>query len=243
MKNSKLIRHPPDCRRAEPGVPGDRGLRGPREPGDPGPAGGGHAPDAAQLHAPSVPKPGEARPREPQDPRVTGHHSDPQLQGCLPPQVADGGLRGPPEEVKGGGDRGHAPDADSTVRETLGETIVKLDQSVVGRSPLKCIGRSDDQSQYTPTWLNIHVKPLSDLPLEYNGDVSETIFKFNQFCWQGPGGSKASPMLPPNLTEIRGFSRILCQPCHPVVSTPLFRTFPQAPSNLTEIEVTRRYAT
>ena len=58
MKNSKLIRVPPDGRRAEPGVPSDRGLRGPREPGDPCPAGGGHAPDAASLHVPRVPMPG-----------------------------------------------------------------------------------------------------------------------------------------------------------------------------------------
>ena len=47
--------------------------------------------------------------------------------------------------MKGGGDMGHAPDADSKVRETLGETE-KLDQSVVERSPLKCLGKSDDQT-------------------------------------------------------------------------------------------------
>ena len=95
MKNYKLIQDPPDCRRAEPGVPGDRGLRGPREPGDPGPAGGGHAPDAA-LHAPRVPMPG-TRQAGPGDPRVPG-------QGRAPHADLS--------DVKGGGDRGHAPDAD-----------------------------------------------------------------------------------------------------------------------------------
>ena len=63
------------------------------------------------------------------------------------------------------GTGGHTPDADSKVRETLVETVVKLDQNVIRQSPLKCLGRSDDhrQSPYTPTWLNIDVKPLSDL--------------------------------------------------------------------------------
>ena len=214
MKNSKLIRVPPDGRRAEPGVPGDRGLRGPREPGDPGPAGGGHAPDAASLHVARVPMPGtrQAKP------------GDPELQSCPPPQVADGGLRGPPKEVKGGGDRGHAPDADITVIETLAETIVKLDKSVGGRSPGKCVGRSEQhrQSQYTPTWLNINVGTLSEV-MEYdeNSDDSEAIAisSFNQFCWQGPGGTKVCPLLPPNLTEIRGYTSNMIQPPYQLVST------------------------
>ena len=78
MKNSKLIRVPPDGRHTEPGVPGDRGLREPREPGDAGPAGGVHAPDAASLHAPGVPMPctRQARPGHLQ---VTGPARDEHL--------------------------------------------------------------------------------------------------------------------------------------------------------------------
>ena len=85
MKNSKLIRVPLDGRRAEPGVPGDRGLRGPREPGDPGPAGGGHAPDAASLHAPRVPMPGTCQAR-PGDPQVSGRGRAPYADLSEPEQ-------------------------------------------------------------------------------------------------------------------------------------------------------------
>ena len=72
---------------------------------------------------------------------------------------------------------------------------MKLDKSVGGRSPGKCVGRSEQhrQSQYTPTWLNINVGTLSEV-MEYdeNSDDSEAIAisSFNQFCWQGPGGTK-----------------------------------------------------
>ena len=85
MKNSKLIRVPPDGRRTEPGVPGDRGLQGPREPGDPGPAGGGHAPDAASLHAPRVLMPGTCQAR-PGDPQVSGQGRAPYADLSEPEQ-------------------------------------------------------------------------------------------------------------------------------------------------------------
>ena len=97
-------------------MPGTRQAR----PGDPQVSGQGRAPYADLS--------------EPAHGRGDQHHRDPELQGCPPPQVADGGLRGPPEEVKGGGDMGHAPDADSKVRETLVETVVKLDQNVIRMS-------------------------------------------------------------------------------------------------------------
>ena len=143
--------------------------------------------------------------------------------------------------MKGGGDRGHAPDADITVIETLGETIVKLDKSVVGRSPRKCVGRSEPhrQSQYTPTWLNINVGTLSEV-IEYgeNSDVTEAISSFNQFCWQGPGGTKVCPLLPPNLTEIRGYTSNTIQPPYQLVSTHHLSF--QASAKLTEVEVTGR---
>ena len=260
MKNSKLIRHPPDGRRAKPGVPGDRGLRGPREPGDPGPAGGGHAPDAAPSHKPRVPMPG-TRQAGPVDFQVPGQgraphadlgqlqtdHSDPQLLGCPPPQETDRGIRGPLEEVTRGGDRGHAPDAAITVRETLGETIVKLDKSVVGRSPgqrtcLDLSRLSQSQSQYTPSWLNINVGTFCEDVMKFDetSDIAETISSYNQYCWQGPGGTKTCPMLPTNLKEIRSVSRSLCQPS--LVSVPHHhqRTFFQPSVNLTEIEASRR---
>ena len=131
-------------------------------------------------------------------------------------------------------------DADITVIETLAETIVKLDKSVVGRSPRKCVGRSEQQrqSQYTPTWLNINIGTLSEV-MEYgeNSDVSEAITNFNQFCWQGQGGTKVCPMLPPNLTDIRGYTRKTIQP--PYQLTHHHLSF-QASANLTEVDVTGR---
>ena len=90
-------------------------------------------------------------------------------------------------------------------------------------------------------WLNINVGTLSEV-MEYdeNSDDSEAIAisSFNQFCWQGPGGTKVCPLLPPNLTEIRGYTSNTIQPPYQLVSThPL--SF-QASANLTEVEVTGR---
>ena len=247
MKNSKLIQVPPDGRRAEPGVPGDRGLRGPREPGDPGPAGGGHAPDAASLHAPRVPMPGsrQARPgdlqvsgpgrapyadlSEPEHGQGDQHLSDPQHQGCPPPQVADGGLRGPPEEVKGVRDRGRAPDADIAVRETLSKTIVKVDISVdSGRSSVK----SGDR------YLHLNYETTDFVKFEDNGDTFELIYRFNQFCWQGAGGFKSPPLLPSNLSEVTATKTEYRSSNSDVVP---FHFLSQAPVNLTDIEETVRY--
>ena len=76
---------------------------------DPGPSHSGHAPHADHNL----------------------HHGD-----SLPPPEADRGLRGPLDNVDGGEDRGHAPNANILVSDKLSKTLQKLDSSVIGRSPV-----------------------------------------------------------------------------------------------------------
>ena len=65
-------------------------------------------------------------------------HADQLLHGdSLPSPEADRGLRGPLEDVDGGEDRGHAPNnADISVSDELTKTLVRLNKSVIGRSPV-----------------------------------------------------------------------------------------------------------
>ena len=243
MKNSKLIQVPPDGRRAEPGVPGDRGLRGPREPGDPGPAGGGHAPDAAPSHTPRVPMPGTSQ-AGPGDPQGRAPHadlsqlqtvqgdphrqSDPQIQGCPPPQEADRGLRGPLEEVTRGGDRGHAPDADITVRETL-KTIVKVNISF----------ESGHRDQGQVEYIDINYEASDFADFGDNRDITDMVYNLNHFCWQRAGGIKElPPMLSHNLAKVTDKKTVIKSSPPDVDISCHFLS--QAPNNLTEIKETSR---
>ena len=102
----------------------------------------GHAPDADITLAP-VPQPrhdGERGDRGVRDPGPSrrGHapYADHNLHhgDSLPPPEADRGLRGPLDNVDGGEDRGHAPNANILVSDKLSKTLQKLDSSVIGRS-------------------------------------------------------------------------------------------------------------
>ena len=223
LNNSKFFDESQEGRQAEAGDPGDRGLRGPRDPGVPRPAGGGHAPDADIL-SPRVAQPGsrgasagervEPGMRGPGDARVpsqaaTGRGHAPDADS--PPQEADRGLRGPLDDVDGGVDGGHAPmNADIKVNDILSETIVKLDRSVIGRSPLlkSSVARIDrhQQQEYIPTWFS-HGDWSSDNKRNFKSDTDSlnAISDFNYFCWQGPGGLKDPPRLPDTVKPVSSF--------------------------------------
>lgn len=67
------------------------------------------------------------------------HHKD-----SLPPPEAVRGLRGPLDNVDGGEDRGHTPNAGIVVSDKLSKTLQKLDtldSSIIGRS---CHNRETD---------------------------------------------------------------------------------------------------
>ena len=102
--------------------------------------------------------------------------------------------------MDGGEDGGHAPiNADISVSDKLSKTLVLLDNSVNGRSPVKAerqTGVDIRNSQYCPSWLQ------NDFRAEYteievaDSDKSNVVSSFNSFCWQGPGGLKNAPLLP-----------------------------------------------
>ena len=203
MKTSKST--PADGRGAGPGDPGDPGLRGPGDPRVTGQARGGRAP-YADSRVPRVPEPGgPSRPSEVRSPRPEMHPSPPE---------ADGGLRGPPDDADGGGkDGGHAPsNADVSVKDNLSQTIVKLDRSVKGRSPLALKKPKADtdilrQPQYCPTWLTAKVGQISCALLVCDPSDSENaISNYNSYLWQGPGGIKTA-FLPDDIEFVKSGSR------------------------------------
>ena len=153
--------------------------------------------------------PGEAR-----VPRHRGHapHGDQHLHGdSLPSPEADRGLRGPLEDVDGGEDRGHAPiNAELSVSDELTKTLVRLNKSVIGRSPVTSEQTGSDigKSQYCPSWLQMNFLPkYSDTENQdkvSESDLSDIVSNFNSYCWQGRGGLKVAPVLPfDRLTDIR----------------------------------------
>ena len=217
MNNRKFIDET-ESRQAEVGDLGDRGLRGPRDPGVPRLQGGGHAPDAA-ITLPAVRQPrdagerGDRGVRGPGEARVPSHrghapHAD--HGDSLPSSEADRGLRGPLEDVDGGEDGGHAPiNADISVSDELSKTLVILDNSVNGRSPVKAERqRADDtrMSQYCPSWLQINFRSeyVNTEGRVSDNDEANVVSSFNSYCWQGPGGLKNPPVLPRDLlTDLR----------------------------------------
>ena len=217
MKTSKST--PADGRGAGPGDPGDPGLRGPGDPRVTGQARGGRAP-YADSKVPSVPEPGgPSRPSEVRAPRPEMHPSPPE---------ADGGLRGPPDDADGGGkDGGHAPsNADVSVRDNLSQTIVKLDRSVKGRSPLALKEPKADilrQPQYCPTWLTVKVGQIScDSRVCDPSDLENVVSSYNHYLWQGPGGIKTAS-LPDNIKFVKSGSKENCPQSSP--DTVLVKTF------------------
>ena len=205
MKTSKSNVSPADGRGAGPGDPGDPGLRGPGDPRVTGQARGGHAPDA-DSKVPKVPEPdGRGRLAKVQDPKPEMPPSPPE---------ADGGLRGPPDDVDGGGkDGGHAPsDADISVKDNLSQTIMKLDKSVKGRSPLTLKKPKADrdilrQPQYCPTWLTAKVGHIScDISVCDASDTENVVSNYNSYLWQGPGGIKTAS-LPDDIKFVKFGSR------------------------------------
>ena len=200
MKTSKSNDSPADGRGAGPGDPGDPGLRGPGDPRVTGQARGGHAPDA-DSKVPKVPEPGGR-----------GRLAKPEMHPS--PPEADGGLRGPPDDVEGGGkDGGHAPsNADNSVKDNLSQTIVKLDRSVKGRSPLTLKKPKADidilrQPQYSPTWLTAKVGHIScDFFVCDTSDTENAVSTYNSYLWQGPGGIKTAS-LPDDIKFVKSSSR------------------------------------
>ena len=255
MNNNKIIDET-RSRQAEAGDPGDRGLRGPRDPGVPCLHGGGHAPDADIIH-PVVPQPmrggerGDRGVRDPGEARVPSHrghapHADHHLHGDSLPPEADRGLRGPLEDVDGGEDGGHAPiNADTLVSDKLSKTLVMLDNSVIGRSPVKAERQRGDDirvSQYCPSWLQIDFRDETlDTEVKVSDiDKANIISSYNSFCWQGPGGLKNAPVIPSDLlTDLKDVRSGL--KCPPPVSDILHDNFCSgSQTTLTDISRTSR---
>ena len=171
------------------------------DPGDPGVAclhGGG----LSDITLASVPQPRHAVERGDRGVR----DPDYDLHSLLPPE-ADRGLRGPLGDVDGGEHRGHAPNADILVSDKLSKTILKLDSSVIGRSPVPAerqTGSDIRRPKCCPTWLKINISDeVFDIESEgqqsSGSDRSNLISSFNRFCWQGQGGLKRAPVLPLHL--------------------------------------------
>ena len=164
-----------------------------------------------------------------------GHapHADQHLHGdSLPSPEADRGLRGPLEDVDGGEDGGHAPiNPDISVSDKLSKTLVILDNSVNGRSPVKAerqTGEDIRKSQYCPSWLQIDFQDkhvYTEIEVS-DSDKANIVSSFNSFCWQGPGGLKNAPLLPSDLlTDLRNVRSGLKAKCPPPVTDILHDNF------------------
>ena len=136
----------------QPRLAGERGDRGVR---DPGPSRRGHAPYADHNL----------------------HHGD-----SLPPPEADRGLRGPLDNVDGGEDRGHAPNANILVSDKLSKTLQKLDSSVIGRSPVTTERQTGNdirrpKPQYCPSWLkmNFSASEVFDIESQPSDQVKHSL--------------------------------------------------------------------
>ena len=128
-----------------------------------------------------------------------------------------------------GGDRGHAPDADITVRETLSMAIVKVDISFESGD------KDQDQAKY-----NHYDYQTSDfVNFGDNREITEMVYNWNHFCWQGAGGIMEPPLLlPSNLTKVTA-KKTVVRSDHPDVDISC-HFLSQPPNNLTEIKETSR---
>ena len=126
---------------------------------DPGPSHSGHAPYADHNL----------------------HHKD---KDSLPPPEAVRGLRGPLDNVDGGEDRGHAPNANILVSDKLSKTLQKLDSSVIGRSPVTTERQTGNdirrpKPQYCPSWLkmNFSASEVFDIESQPSDQVKQAFLR------------------------------------------------------------------
>ena len=172
-------------RQAEAGDPGNQGLRGSRDPGVPCLHGGSHT--APVPHPRLAVEQGDRGVRDP-GPSHSGHapyadhnihHKD---KDSLPPPEAVRGLQGPLDNVDGGEDRGHAPNADILASDKLSKTLQKLASSVIWRSPVTTERQTGNdirrpKPQYCPSWvkMNYSASEVFDIESQPSDQVKHSL--------------------------------------------------------------------